>query len=108
MIQCPLRATRTDTLFPYTTRFRAEAIHCAEMDDGMATERSSDKKPCDRMTLGCLVAMGCIALMAMPDTAPGEFAVLPVLHAPSVEGNSAGLHNKPAPDRKSTRLNSSH
>src|SRR3546814_4573703 len=83
MIQCPLRATRTDTLFPYTTRFRAEAIHCSEMDDGMATERSSDKKPCDRMTLGCLVAMGCIALMAMPDTAPGEFAVLPFLHAPS-------------------------
>ncbi|WP_454890441.1 hypothetical protein [Sphingopyxis chilensis] len=74
-----------------------EAIHCSEMDDGMATERSSDKKPCDRMTLGCLVAMGCIALMAMPDTAPGEFAVLPFLHAPSVEGNSAGLHNKPAP-----------
>src|SRR3546814_1084723 len=40
-----------------------EAIHCSEMDDGMATERSSDKKPCDRMTLGCLVAMGCIARM---------------------------------------------
>src|SRR3546814_20901427 len=66
-----------------------EAIHCSEMDDGMATERSSDKKPCDRMTLGCLVAMGCIALMAMPDTAPGEFAVLPFLHAPPVATGGA-------------------
>src|SRR3546814_14147369 len=86
MIRCPARSTRNDTLFSYTTLFRSRA-----------TWRSADKNPGDRMTLGCLVAMGCIALMSMPDTAPGEFAVLPFLHAPSVEGNSAGLHNKPAP-----------
>lgn len=78
-----------------------QSVDCSEMDDGMAesmaTERSSDKKPCDRMTLGCLLAMGCIAPMAIPDAASGGATVLLLQHAPHIAGTSAGLHSRPLP-----------
>lgn len=78
-----------------------QSVDCSEMDDGMAetmaAERSSDKKPCDRMTLGCLVAMGCLAPVAVPDATPADFAVSPSPHAPYIAGSSAGLHSRPIP-----------
>lgn len=77
------------------------SVDCSEMDDGMAmsmaAEGSSDQKPCERMTLGCLVAMGCVAPMAVPDAAPVKLAVSLFPRAPFLAGSSAGLHSRPLP-----------
>lgn len=75
-----------------------QVVHCSEMGDGMAkgmaTDRSSDEKPCDGMTLGCLIAMGCLAPTAVPDA---DFAELPVMTTPRsayLPGNPDGLQGR--------------
>src|SRR3546814_18602869 len=45
MIRLPPRATRTDTLFPYTTRFRSHAFGCVNHFFTALYEDSSDKNP---------------------------------------------------------------
>src|SRR3546814_7963305 len=45
MIRLPPRATRTDTLFPYTTRFRSHAFGCVNHFFTALYESSSDKNP---------------------------------------------------------------
>jgi hypothetical protein len=57
-----------------------ETIDCAEMAQGMtgqmAKKKQSDRsKPCDNMSLSCLVAMGCLAQLALP----GSFVADPAL-----------------------------
>src|SRR3546814_16466567 len=41
MIRRPPRSTRTDTLFPYTTRFRAQRIEQADIDELLHAGRES-------------------------------------------------------------------
>lgn len=76
-----------------------QVVHCSEMGEdmaqSMATEQSSDEKPCDGMTLDCLIAMGCLAPAALPDA---HFAELPVLITPRgayLPGNPGGIKGRP-------------
>src|SRR3546814_8337907 len=119
MIRRPPRSTRTDTLFPYTTRFRSATG---------ARRRWTPSPSCSRPTMtprdgdatmtelrgvgiGLGVAQGPVARMAEPLPAPED--------APSnasVEEETARVREAVAAvarepeqrDRKSTRLNSSH
>ena len=55
------------------------ASHDAGLDD--ARNASGIRGPCKNMTLGCLVAMGCIAPLVLPEPSAAE-PVLPVPVAP--------------------------
>lgn len=48
-----------------------EIVHCSEMSgvmmENMTDEDRSQELPCDQMTLDCLIAMGCLAPVAVPD-----------------------------------------
>src|SRR3546814_11169094 len=46
MLRRPPRSTRTDTRFPYTTRFRAEAAR--ELASGIVFELDGDDRPLSR------------------------------------------------------------
>src|SRR3546814_14602897 len=85
MIRRPPRSTRTDTLFPYTTLFRSLRPLAGGREEGR-----SQAQPCEH--LGRHRRRGGRAAEA------GDRQRLPGL----VAGGPAG------PDRKSTRLNSSH
>src|SRR3546814_15415603 len=86
MIRRPPRSTRTDTLFPYTTLFRARAAHLADRD-------------AQRFDVGDIAlheARPRVAFLGQRlDESRG---------ARLVDVDKADLR----PDRKSTRLNSSH
>src|SRR3546814_18128031 len=91
MIRRPPRSTRTDTLFPYTTLFRAGGGHGGAILDIAGNDQRSADLFGQRF-----------------DPAPERFALI-------AEGELGALRRKPlgdAPgdrvDRKSTRLNSSH
>src|SRR3546814_7773749 len=108
MIRRPPRSTRTDTLFPYTTLFRSQA--------SAAPANISAARPANSLTfeLGEIVLSGtavtdigqapelddrarrAVEMKARPKTDPVETGISP----------SAEVLNQP--DRKSTRLNSSH
>src|SRR3546814_18204372 len=103
MIRLPPSATRTDTLFPYTTLFRSSCrhppVHVA--DDAVDGALSplvvvhDDPVEVEGVAAGALRRRGIAAL----DPAPGQ--QLAVLGVQGVELGVVG-------DRKSTRLNSSH
>src|SRR3546814_11553568 len=100
MILRPPRSTRTDTLFPYTTRFRAEQhgkIELASLE----------------------VKAGAVACRLAPpqiddDASSGEYlrrVRVGTFFGAAKAGTHAGdqfLHAERFGDRKSTRLNSSH
>lgn len=75
-----------------------QAVDCSEMGDGMAqsmaTERTSDEQPCDGMTLDCLIAMGCLAPIAMPDADIADLPVLTVPRSAYLPGNLSGLKGR--------------
>src|SRR3546814_13818881 len=62
MIRRPPRSTRTDTLFPYTTLFRSDAVLVAEhlhldvarlLDELLAVDlRRAERRPCLRLARG--------------------------------------------------------
>src|SRR3546814_12835344 len=83
MIRRPPRSTRTDTLFPYTTLFRSNAIRAMrDADFRIRTDLS------------------CTLFLAGPDEYDGGELVVE---------DTYGEHSAKLPaDRKSTRLNSSH
>jgi hypothetical protein len=58
----------------------AGTVHCSEMGDMTMEEMTdgdpSEELPCDRMTLDCLVAMGCLAPANIPDTNDKNLAPL--------------------------------
>src|SRR3546814_16645434 len=101
MIRRPPRSTRTDTLFPYTTRFRARVRRWGrtppyevgtkpvEFKAGLPgrSERSHGlgRLPTSGATADVLTAIGV-----------------------DVKRRCAAIHHLAAEDRKSTRLNSSH
>src|SRR3546814_10962801 len=84
-IRRPPRSTRTDTLFPYTTLFRSHRPHAA----CIVPERREE-----RTTEGGL------------DAAGQHQHLTPIVGALSSAGIRVSLFIEP--DRKSTRLNSSH
>src|SRR3546814_11421357 len=97
MIRRPPRSTRTYTLFPYTTLFRSAAPAIAEARDQIRIVGSSTVFP-------------------YTQAVSEEFANKSSFSAPVVESTGTGGGMKifcqgvgaDHPDRKSTRLNSSH
>src|SRR3546814_2383346 len=98
MIRRPPRSTRTDTLFPYTTLFRSTAVVLFSpwVDLSLASPSLEANQSVDPFfNTGRLSGLLGAYLQAAED--PSGPDVSPIF------GNLADL-----PDRKSTRLNSSH
>src|SRR3546814_14577572 len=92
MIRRPPRSTRTDTLFPYTTLFRSPEFFLEETLERHAVE-IEDIRP---RILDCNVARALHGLSVRRRRWPGRST------------RSRSRHSPASPDRKSTRLNSSH
>src|SRR3546814_6271541 len=58
MIRRPPRSTRTDTLFPYTTRFRALAGPACDGGSGAAPHRRADRRVAGQVPRGLRAAQG--------------------------------------------------
>src|SRR3546814_13741758 len=108
MIRRPPRSTRTDTLFPYTTLFRALIEKIA---DFRVLEHPGIHFVHDIQTMRFQRGNGCL------DERDGLIAKrlrheLLLLKCVEISGNVSAREvdrrNRPASDRKSTRLNSSH
>src|SRR3546814_21038187 len=107
MIRRPPRSTRTDTLFPYTTLFR----YVGEQGGGERLKRKADAELLHHVRLAAIVEVGLDGAgpqhhveAEVPDArhVPQHDAVTPLGHDGQVLAFLVG------PDRKSTRLNSSH
>src|SRR3546814_20628783 len=106
MIRLPPRSTRTDTLFPYTTLFRSDAgdphfgqrfAHIVELE--RLDDRSDHFHASSPNRYGTSIARPVIS------AAPALTGCIRVRRA----GSDQDLRSRPRhPDRKSTRLNSSH
>src|SRR3546814_14829995 len=112
MIRRPPRSTRTDTLFPYTTLFRSNARVRMKLARLAVTGRGHGAAD-----VGAAVdAAGGYRPAAPPlnGTAwPGRMTAARVQKAALMAESgdvrrSHGPRRRPSPDRKSTRLNSSH
>src|SRR3546814_2196654 len=104
MIRRPPRSTRTDTLFPYTTLFRATAQACISMwENGFSMEDVEGTDLLDRRSLalaGRSVALRGEAVFLIRDGL-----------IPASDWELSTRNGRPVAyrrDRKSTRLNSSH
>src|SRR3546814_20804077 len=98
MLRRPPRSTRTDTLFPYTTRFRSPCGGCssAALLVFLGTRPACRRRESLRQR-GLAIAAGGVELrLGQP------------LHAGKVGSVEAGEIGIGTGDRKSTRLNSSH
>src|SRR3546814_7448396 len=123
MIRRPPRSTRTDTLFPYTTLFRSQA----DIDVNLATLFQIALDHADQpvavdddiMPFGALLALAghpVLPVFRRRDADIGDpAAVLEGFNfgigaqiADELNLVDAASHRPSAPDRKSTRLNSSH
>src|SRR3546814_7809838 len=120
MIRRPPRSTRTDTLFPYTTLFRSprpllesrlerpDAVH------GLIIDGTTPPGQILRDHLIALKESACgLSAAEIPETEVQEMAEVTVsLIAACLNGVGRAARGKPVapllPDRKSTRLNSSH
>src|SRR3546814_18127238 len=109
MIRLPPKATRTDTLFPYTTLFRSQVLERLGIDRGAVAPWAEDAVP------EVIPARGRFANLALRP--PGGTArwhrVTPGSFAGALEGVRRVDCADPGEealviDRKSTRLNSSH
>src|SRR3546814_18081976 len=98
MMRRPPRATRTDTLFPYTTLFRSGAEAGMISLGRIANARSGDKGGNGNVGLWVKTREHYDWLVAYL-TAERLCILLP---------EAAALEIRAYPDRKSTRLNSSH
>src|SRR3546814_11244584 len=99
MTRRPPRSTRTDTLFPYTTRFRSQLLRLARIDGGAAGDVHVGGAPGD---------VEKAALVEAAEVAGVEPALLQRLGIGLRIIVVAGEDGRAAQDRKSTRLNSSH
>src|SRR3546814_3482969 len=120
MIRRPPRATRTDTLFPYTTLFRS--IHVLATDAGVGDDVGHCRNtPLEGSILPCCYAAGLRASMTrrlLRDVRKREvfIARLRLDRRPAPLRQSAHAHRANLParrrqgqkDRTSTRMNSSH
>src|SRR3546814_16225515 len=99
MIRRPPRATRTDTLFPYTTPFRSGRRAAADRS-GCLGHRLADRRVRDRQRIAAMLRRQVQALGADE---------LEVADAHELEDELQVRFLEIARrDRKSTRLNSSH
>lgn len=79
----------------------AGAMNCSEMAHRVSTHEDAGKRhsdgdgPCD-MTLGCLVAMNCIAPMALPGSVSAD-ALFPSARAPYQPDAIVRLKSSPTP-----------
>src|SRR3546814_9964221 len=108
MVRRPPRSTRTDTLFPYTTRFRS--LHCVDRGRPTAVAREDEAQPDIATRRGgdvevepcrIVVARGPLCWFAVLQGHTEE-----VLQDIEILGLRQGV--RVVADRKSTRLNSSH
>src|SRR3546814_14755690 len=99
MVRRPPRSTRTDTLFPYTTLFRS---HAAQDNAAMVRDILKwDDQPVSLTHFAESTVRG----YRLATSAPNG----PVMITVDSDLQEAPLERAPAlPDRKSTRLNSSH
>src|SRR3546814_18138400 len=98
MIRRPPRSTRTDTLFLYTTLFRS-LVDAVEADLGAGQGRlAEDRDPAGHY--GRHADLDRLARRLQIGREPGD--------AGADGGDADGTLQHSAPDRKSTRLNSSH
>src|SRR3546814_8648808 len=122
MIRRPPRATRTDTLFPYTTLFRSVADLLGDRHD-TARKLAADFRSGRRIEFDRAIKLACIADGGGPGL--GDFnpallgclrgngrATLVIFVGPAAAFAFDCRHDLPVEamrfDRKSTRLNSSH
>src|SRR3546814_3555321 len=116
----PPRSTRTDTLFPYTTRFRSvRALH-AQLAAGRVDRVGERAQPGDELVLGesgLLEAGGARGEgdrtgtgddQPGPAGCPGDVMVDVALLDLTVDAEVHVHRRQHDPDRTSTRLNSSH
>src|SRR3546814_14998168 len=96
MIPRPTRSTRTDTLFPYTTLFRS--LHNANKQIVLTSDRAPKRLEALEDRLRSRFEWGLITDVQPPDLET-RIAIL---------RKKAAMERMTAPDRKSTRLNSSH
>src|SRR3546814_4618044 len=101
MIRLPPRSTRTDTLFPYTTLFRSHLrdgrTPNAARKQWFMVDSDGDSEPLLSLLTAALGAGTVPETLASLDPVHPDFALL-----------KASLKTAKTPDRKSTRLNSSH
>src|SRR3546814_8181557 len=112
MIRRPPRSTRTDTLFPYTTLFRSDVGDHAFLAPRVTVAGSGRvESHCfvgvsatlrDNVTLGARFVVGAGAVVTRSTQADGLYVGVPA----RLVGRANDV--KVWPDRKSTRLNSSH
>src|SRR3546814_20801898 len=100
MIRRPPRATRTDTLFPYTTRFDLQP--CREVVEGAGADRHEDRVLVRKMRV-----QRRLRHPHPPGDPPGGGELVAALGVQRL-GRRQDLLDPLVADRKSTRLNSSH
>src|SRR3546814_18456350 len=101
MIRRPPRATRTDTLFPYTTLFRSA------MAFALLAKRAIELTELASAGLRAQ-AQACEEVIRLLERLMGREINPASLLLPADLGAVADITLKAYPDRKSTRLNSSH
>src|SRR3546814_2406098 len=104
MIRRPPRSTRTDTLFPYTTLFRsapAASRDWPRQDVGLVTADLT-RRPAARL------ANSPTHLITELAATQKRFAAATLSDGSRQVQRLVTMYRRPAEDRKSTRLNSSH
>src|SRR3546814_13246403 len=100
MIRLPPRATRTDTLFPYTTLFRSR------YELGRGRIEGVERAPIDERSLRAgLVGRSARPVVEIERRRGREHGIVARLGRGDRAVDAAPRHHR---DRKSTRLNSSH
>src|SRR3546814_7802680 len=104
MIRRPPRSTRTDTLFPYTTLFRSRPARDAARGDGRLNYRLRQSYKTSRHP----------GLVPGSNAPPAAASLVAPWMPEQVRHDGVGFrrlrigYSRTTPDRKSTRLNSSH
>src|SRR3546814_11007076 len=93
MILRPPRSTRTDTLFPYTTLFRSVPVSSQKSSQNKRTPKNKPKSRESRLNIGIWFFKLLVLIAIWGTVALGILIV---------------WFGYDLPDRKSTRLNSSH
>src|SRR3546814_16141093 len=98
MIRRPPRSTRTDTLFPYTTLFRSQTPIVVQLVRALSTVSYFYRVGPER----------CLALAASQAARLTHYVSRPARGKAAADRRQADPSLTAQPDRKSTRLNSSH
>src|SRR3546814_12322661 len=117
MIRRPPRSTRTDTLFPYTTIFRSTVLACERFAREIGGKKSTSK-PEAAPVEGVAPPTPASTPEPSTDSEPDATSLAPTTDEIRDDEAERALDETPVPvlsapsqtppDRKSTRLNSSH